>query len=223
MPEPEINDLYSSIAPTLDKIPVLSNDGSEPKSKRRRSSATPSYMSEAEIGRLMSAVSSVRDRAIFSLAYHRGLRASEVGMLQMRDYTPPSTNCRYGQLQVNRLKDSLSGLYQLTRSELKDLKAWLRVRGTGAGVLFPSSRRRPISRKMLDVLIKGYGEAAGIPKDLRHFHALKHSCAVHLLLKGLGVDQVQQWLGHRNIQSTMIYLRIANVRLDDAAKLLANW
>ncbi len=69
---------------------------------------------------------------------------------------------------------------------------------------------RGISRKRLDALTQQGAtleEAAGIPPDLRHFPALKHSCGVHLLLQGLGgVDQVKDWLGHRNIQM-MAYLQ----------------
>jgi len=52
---------------------------------------------------------------------------------------------------------------------------------------------------MLDVLMKKYGEYAGIPKALRHFHILKHTCVTHLLQK-ISRDQVQDWLGHANIQ-----------------------
>jgi integrase len=59
---------------------------------------------------------------------------------------------------------------------------------------------------------------------LRHLHALKHSCGVHLLLQGLGVDQVRDWLGHRNVQNTMAYLlKVANTRLNTAAEKLVNW
>jgi integrase len=171
----------------------------------------------------MAAIGSARDRAIFSVAYHRGLRASEVGMLQMRDYTPPTINERAGKLYCRRLKDSDSKIYQLTKPEHKELRAWLKVRGAHDGPIFPSSRRSGISRKRLDALMKRYGKAAGIPPDLRHFHALKHSCGVHLLLQGLGVDQVKDWLGHRNIQNTMAYLKVANIRLDAAAEKLVNW
>jgi site-specific recombinase XerD len=52
---------------------------------------------------------------------------------------------------------------------------------------------------------------------------LKHTCAVSLLQQGMGVDQVQSWLGHRSIQSTMIYLRVVDIRLKDAAEKLVNW
>jgi len=46
------------------------------------------HLSEDEIARLFSVISSVRDRAIFQVAYRAGLRASEIGMLQLRDYDP---------------------------------------------------------------------------------------------------------------------------------------
>src|SRR5436853_5215056 len=62
--------------------------------------------------------------------------------------------------------------------------------------------------------MKKYG-AAGIPEALRHFHVLKHCCVTHLLSKGFGVERVQAWIGHANIQSTMEYAKVTNARRDD--------
>ena len=67
--------------------------------------------------------------------------------------------------------------------------------------------------------MKKYGAAAGIPEKLRHFHVLKH-CATHLLSKGFGVERVQDWIGHANIQSTMEYAKVTNARRDDIAQQL---
>lgn len=213
--EPRINDIESENDPQRDRITIMS--------RSRRGPKRALFLSMAEVKRLMAAISSPRDRALFSVAYHRGLRASEIGMLQMRDYTPPTINERTGRLYCQRLKDSDSKIYSLTRPEQKELRAWLRVRGDHEGPIFASRKRAGISRSRLDVLMKVYGAAAGIPPELRHFHALKHSCGVHLLLQGLGVDQVKDWLGHRNIQNTMVYLQVANIRLDAAAEKLVNW
>ena len=56
--------------------------------------------------------------------YHRGLRASEIGILQLADWNQAS-----GRLQVHRLKGSYSLDYQIKPVEVNALRAWLRVRG----------------------------------------------------------------------------------------------
>ena len=64
---------------------------------------------------------------------------------------------------------------------------------------------------------------AGLPAKLRHFHILKHSCATHLLDKGFNIEQVQDWLGHVNIQSTLVYAKITNKRRQEMAEQLEDW
>jgi integrase len=163
MPERRINKRGSG-GPKSDGMTISSDLESGP-----RRTHPPAYLSESELRRLMAVIASPSDRAIFSVAYHRGLRASEIGLLQYRDYTPPTINERAGKLYVRRLKDSDSKIYQLTKSEHKDLRTWLRIRGDWEGPLFPSAKRGPlgIRRSMLDELMKRYGKAAGLPPELR--------------------------------------------------------
>jgi len=63
--------------------------------------------------------------------------------------------------------------------------------------------------------MRGYGEAAGIPPDKRHFHVLRHSIAVHLLDAGADIMFVRDLLGHKNIQNTMVYARLTSARRDE--------
>jgi site-specific recombinase XerD len=67
-------------------------------------------------------------------------------------------------------------------------------------------------------LFARYTLEAGLPEHLRHEHCLKHSCATHLLAKGADVIVVKDWLGHRDIRSTMEYAQIRNAQRDAAAK-----
>jgi len=48
------------------------------------------------------------------------------------------------------------------------------------------------------------------PADKRHPHALKHSCGTHLLEKLGDITLVQDWLGHKDIKSTMEYAKVVN-------------
>jgi type 1 fimbriae regulatory protein FimB len=179
----------------------------------------PKFLTEDELERLFAVVTSPRDLAILRVAYHRGLRASEIGALGIEDYRRDAKR-----LYVRRKKGSHSGEYPLTRNEVRALDAWVRVRGTEAGPLFPSQRGTGIDRRMLDVLMKRYGALAGLPADKRHMHVLKHSCGTHLLSgRGLDVAEVQDHLGHADIRNTMVYARITNRRRDEVGERLRSW
>ena len=84
------------------------------RAKRKRKEIK--FLTEDEIGRLFSVISAVRDRAMFQIAYRAGLRASEIGILQLRDYDPKAAK-----IFVHRLKGSNSGEHHLVREEAR---AW---------------------------------------------------------------------------------------------------
>jgi site-specific recombinase XerC len=167
------------------------------------------YLSEDQIHALFRVISSNRDKAMFRLAFLKGLRASEVGLIRLDDLRE-----REGRVYVRRLKNSRSGEFRLHRQEATFLRAWLRERGRSAGALFRSRNNRAISRRQLDRLMKTYGAAAGLPRELCHFHVLKHSRGTQLLASTHDVTLVQDQLGHRNIQNTMIYAEVVNPTRD---------
>jgi site-specific recombinase XerD len=160
------------------------------------------FLTLEELARLFAVVRvSPRNRALFLTAYRHGLRASEVGLLRTDDI-----DFRALRIMVHRLKGSHSGAHPMQPDEAKALRAYLRGQlSPRSPILFPSNRGDPIARRTLDYLMKRYGAAANVPPAKRHFHCLKHSIATHLLEAGADLRFVQDWLGHSNIQNTVVY------------------
>ena len=172
------------------------------------------YLTQREWGRFIGAVDSPRDRAMLTVAYWRGLRASELGLLTMADLDMEAKR-----LRVRRLKGSRGGEYHLSPEEDLALRAWLEVRGPNPGPLFPSRDGRAIGRGMVYLLVRRYARVAGLPAEKQHPHILKHSIATHLLDKGVAVTAVQDWLGHKNIANTMVYASVTNTQRTEAERI----
>lgn len=187
------------------------------KRKPRKQDAVK-YLSEDQLEKLFRVIKSPRDVAIFRVMYHRGLRASEVGMIQLSDWNEKS-----GRIRFARLKGSNGGEYLLTSREARALRAWMKVRGSDPGPLFPSREGAGISQQMLDVLMKRYGKLAGLPAELCHVHTLKHSCATHLLNLGESIEDVQDHLGHAAIGSTTHYAKYSSKRREVKDRRLREW
>lgn len=182
---------------------------------RRPRTETIRFLSFDELRRLFSVIKDKRDKAIFLIAYRHGLRASEVGLLQVQDI-----NFKQLRIMIHRKKGSYSGEHPLQPDEVKALKSYLRTRKKNSPILFMSKRGDPIHRRTLDWLMKRYGDASHIPKDKRHFHCLKHSIATHLLDIGADLRFVQDWLGHSNIQNTLIYTFLTSKTREETARKL---
>lgn len=155
---------------------------------------------------------STRDFAVFTVAFWRGLRVSEVGLLRMEDWRGD-----VGRLFVRRLKGSISGEYTVGPEESRAIKAWLKVRGNDPGPLFLSRKQLPIGRGQLHTLVGKYGALAGWPQDKCHFHVLRHSIAVYLVERGIDILAIKDWLGHRSISSTMVYAQVTSKVRDAVA------
>ena len=182
--------------------------------RRRSPTETIRFLTLDETARMFRAIGSHRrDRALFLIAYRHGLRASEVGLLRVED-----VDLKTLRIMVHRLKGSHSGAHPLQADEAKALKALLRERQAASPILFPSSRGDPIARRTVDWLTKKYGEEADLPPAKRHFHCLKHSIATHLLEAGADLRFVQDWLGHSNIQNTVVYTFLTARSRDSAAR-----
>lgn len=68
-------------------------------------------------------------------------------------------------------------------------------------------RRHHLSDKAIQNMVKGAVKKAGIVKNAS-VHTLRHSFATHLLMNGVNIREVQDLLGHKNLETTMIYTHV---------------
>jgi integrase len=165
-------------------------------------SRLPKYLAQEELVRFFKTILSPRDRALFAVIYHYGLRVDEVTALTLADLDLKSHRIR-----LRRLKNGLGGEKPLWRHTAKLLRTYLRIRRDAGPYLF-TGREGPVKKRQIQNLFTRYAKAAGISG--RSVHSLRHSIAVHLLDAGRGIEYVADHLGHKNIQNTRIYAQISH-------------
>jgi integrase len=151
----------------------------------------------------------LREWAMVLLAYRHGLRASEICNLRISDL-----DLKNESITVMRLKGSLRTTQALTEhrgepllNELRALREWLRQRQSdGSDYLFNSQKGGRLHRSQVFRLFRGIASKAGLAKEKRHPHVLKHSIASHLISANVNLALVKQQLGHKSIGSTMRYI-----------------
>ena len=169
----------------------------------RRADALPAVLSREEVERLLKTVRNLKMRTAFITIYAAGLRVSELVALTSRDIdsTRMVIAVRHGKGGKDRyvmLSEQLLGI-------LRDY--WKRTRPTHW--LFPGpDPLQPVTTRSLQRVFHAAAEAAGLDKNVT-VHTLRHSFATHLLEQRVDIRVIQGLLGHRNINSTTRYTRVA--------------
>lgn len=168
-------------------------------------------LTEAQARRLVSAPSEwtdigKRDRAVLEVLYGSGLRLSECARLDVGDLEQ-----RQKTLLIRNGKGRKDRVVPVPRRAAIALDIYLRdarptlLHDPKEPALFLTRGGVRVKRITIYALVRTYGKAAGVKV---YPHALRHSCATHLLRGGADVRHVQKLLGHTSLESTMIYTRV---------------
>jgi integrase len=170
------------------------------------------YLTPREVQRLIEAAGQrgrhpLRDRTLLLLMFRHGLRAGEACLLKW-DAVMLEERC----IAISRLKGSNSGVHRLQPDELEALVR-LRDRYSGSYALFVNERGARLTTGAISKMMKRSGELADLPLPV-HPHMLRHSCGYYLAEQGLPTRDIQEYLGHKNIQHTVRYTAANPARFD---------
>ena len=151
----------------------------------------------------------IRDRAMLHLCFAGGLRVSELIGLPLEQLSLQRTpGIRF--LGKGRKERCLP----LWKATVTDLRAWLAVRGTvPAPELFVNAIASPMTRAGFEYILDKHVRSAGkrcssLSGRSVSPHQLRHSCALIMLQATRDIRKVALWLGHADIRTTEIYLRV---------------
>jgi integrase/recombinase XerC len=153
----------------------------------------------------------MRDRAVLEVLYGSGLRVSELAGLDLGDVDLPG-----GEARVIG-KGNKERLVPLGTKAVEALQAWLAVRGgvvhskrrtQDPKAVFLTSRGARLNVRAIQLLVHKYGALGAGRSDL-HPHALRHTCATHMLGGGADLRAIQEMLGHASLSTTQRYTHVS--------------
>lgn len=169
----------------------------------------PTFLRSAEADAFLAAISDRRDRVFCAALLFCGLRVSEACRLRVEHVDLDAE-----QLLVHQGKGAKDRYVPIPSRFLPELRGWLGERRSGW--VFPAERRRKgpghLSARYAQALVPAVAERAGISRRITP-HKLRHSYATTLLQRGADIRQVQELLGHSDLETTSIYLHCDTSRL----------
>ena len=154
---------------------------------------------------------SLRNELIVLMLYRHGLRETELCNLRL-DYI----NFNESKIFIKRVKGSNNFSQPIKGDELRLIKRYLAIRSEKPSNhlpwVFVSEQGNQLSRF---TVIKAIESCANLSK-LRKItpHMLRHGCGYYLANKGIDVRIIQDYLGHKNIQNTVIYTRLSGKKFE---------
>ena len=167
--------------------------------------------SEVELDALRSSCLSKKERALIEILVSTGVRVSELAAMEVKDI-----NLNTLAVHVIHGKGSKERMTYTTTVAAKHLIAYLKQRKEDGPALFYNKDHGPLCaggiRKALNVIAKRSGV------DHVHPHRFRRTFATNLAKRGMDIQEIQRLLGHSNINTTMVYVRTDDSKVQASYK-----
>lgn len=183
----------------------------------RRERTLPSFLSEEEVNRLISAPdgpqpAAVRDRAILELLYAAGLRVSELVGLNVDDIDLKERRIFvFGKGSKERVVLIGAPARRALERYMTDARPQLLL-NPEQQALFLNRHGQRLSVRAVQIMVRRYAAKAGLDQRV-YPHLLRHTFATHMADNNADIRIVQTLLGHARADTTQIYAHVTQARL----------
>ena len=170
----------------------------------------PEFLNDRDAARLMAAARAAadpRDRLVTELLARTGMRAGELAGLEA-DAVVLIGDAHWLRIPLGKLRndryvplhpDLVRLLADWTAANLGHIRRWKRL---------VADHRGPLDRHCINRIVHRVARAADVPGV--HPHRLRHTLATQAINRGMRLEAIAALLGHRKMEMTLVYARIAN-------------
>jgi len=164
------------------------------------------YLTVGEVKELIDSAKELgrhgsRDALLILITYRHALRVSEATDLKW-----DQIDLNRGRMHVNRLKNGDPSVHYLEGDEIRALRK-LRRDYPISEFVFASERQGPLSPNAVHKIVARAGIEAGLELSV-HPHMLRHGKGYQLASEGVDTRAIQAYMGHKNIQHTVLYTQL---------------
>ncbi|WP_045211872.1 site-specific integrase [Desulfonatronovibrio magnus] len=187
----------------------------------KREKRLPCVLTREEINKMLARVHTFHNYVYLSTVYTCGLRLQEALYLQVSDI-----DSQRMMIHVHRGKGCKDRFVPLPESTLLLLRQYWKTH-RNPKLIFPALGRghnlgptslTPMAIDSVQGAFRKARFAAGITKRRVSIHTLRHSYATHLLEAGVNIRIIQNYLGHAQLMTTMVYLHLSRNGQEDACQ-----
>lgn len=154
----------------------------------------------------------LRNKVILKVMVNMGLRVSEITNLK-----PGDISLTKGKLRVVSGKGGVDRDLIIPEALIDLLREWKMRRPKKSNYFFPSLKGTKLQTDYLCKVVKRYGVRANIKKVISP-HTLRHTFATNFYRQTKDLATLRMMLGHADISTTMIYVTLANIDVENGMK-----